>query len=90
MKIIPHLEQTRAARKRAEEKQRLYELAVKKRSSRIASIQVAKEEEDKRKQEMERQIELRRQQKELQKREREREKRLEERRLAAEVRLEHS
>ena len=57
--VVPHLEETAAARKRKEERERLYEMAVKKRSSRIASISMkAREEEEQAKREAEEREEL--------------------------------
>ena len=57
--VVPHLEETAAARKRKEERERLYEMAVKKRSSRIASISMkAREEEEQAKREAEKREEL--------------------------------
>ena len=78
--IIPQLEETVNARRRQEEKQKLYEMAVKKRSSRIASIHVQREEEERRRaEELQRREELA-VQKALAKKEKEREKRMLERR----------
>ena len=83
--VIPGLEETINARRRQEEKQRLYELAIKKRSSRIANIAVQKEEDEKKKEEERQRVELLRIEREKQKQERERERRAEERRLLLEA-----
>ena len=78
--IVPQLEETANARRRQEEKQKLYEMAVKKRSSRIASIHVQREEQERFKLEEQQRREEMAVQKALAKKEKEREKRMLERR----------
>ncbi|QDZ25214.1 hypothetical protein HOP50_16g77600 [Chloropicon primus] len=88
--IVPHLEETANARKRKEERERLYEMAVKKRSSRIASIHVQKEaEEQKKLEELKRQEELA-VERAIAKQEKERERRLEDRRMQMQQALENA
>ena len=88
--VVPHLEETSAARKRREEREKLYEMAVKKRSSRIASIHVQKEAEEQKKLERRKEQEEMAIQREIAKKEKERERRLMERRLQMQQALEQA